>query len=185
MTPQQLIPILEGFVGTTTGSTGVPQQVVSTWIEMVKYMLRGTDYRDLTDLQFRLVSLITDVGIVVDAAATHLIADLWEISGDLGTDTAVYCGYTDADSDTIDILTALSTQEDVVTVFPVNDLGTASTPEYYPHIYLAGSAGVEATPSAYATTGIALATGLTAWADGKDGNAGTAASIRAFVLYRT
>jgi hypothetical protein len=107
------------------------------------------------------------------------------VSGDLGTDTAVYCGYSDADSDTIDITVALSTQEDVVTVFAANDLANAGVNEYYPHIYLAGSAGVEATPSAYSETGISLTTGLTAWSDGKDGNAATGASVRAFVLYRT
>ena len=183
MTPQQLIPILEGFVGSSV--SGIPQQNAASWVENVKALLRTVHYRDLTDLQFRLVSLITDVGIAVDAAATDLIADLWEVSGDLGTDTGAYCGYTDADTDTIDILTALSVQEDVVVVFPINELATASTPEYYPHIYFAGSSGVEATPGAYSNTGISLTTGLTAWSDGKDGNATTAASLRAWVVYRT
>lgn len=182
-TPQQIIPIIEGFVGTST--SGRPYQGVSSWIESVKYLLRSVHFRDLTDLEFNLVSSITDVGIVVSTSATHLIADLWEISGDLGTDTSAYCGFTDADSDTIDITSALSVQEDVVTVFSVADLETASTAQYYPHIYFAGSAGPEATEADYSETGIALSVGLTAWADGKDGNAATAASVRAWVLYRT
>ena len=182
--PSAIIPVIEGFVGSSIGS-GLLTQNVSLWVQMVKMLLRSTDFRDLTDLEFELLSSVTDVGIPTVTVPTHIIADLWEISGDLGTDTGAYCGYTDADTDTIDILTALSVQEDVVVVFPINELATASTPEYYPHIYFAGSSGVEATPGAYSNTGISLTTGLTAWSDGKDGNATTAASLRAWVVYRT
>ena len=179
--PMVIIPRLEGMVGTVAQGN----QAVATWVEMVKTLLRSPLYRDLTDFEFDFVPAITDVGIVVSTDATHLIADCWEISGDLGTDTSAFCGYSDADSDTIVLTTALSTQEDVVTVFTVNDLGTSTINEYYPHIYLAGASGVEAAPGTYSQTGIGLAIGLTAWSDGNDSNPTTAASCRAFVLYRT
>jgi len=176
-----IIPRLEGMVSTVAQGN----QSVATWVEMVKTLLRSPLYRDLTDLEFDFVPAITDVGIVVSTSATDLIADCWEISGDLGGDTSAFCGYTDADSDTIVLTTALSTQEDVVTCFTVNDLATSTINEYYPHIYLAGAAGIEAAPATYGQTGIRLSIGLTAWADGNDSNAPTAASIRAFVVYRT
>lgn len=178
-TPMVIIPQLEGMVGT------MPQgnEAVQTWLEMVKFLLRSQAYRNLDDLQLAFVPAITDVGIVVSTDATHVIADCWEIAGDLGTDTSVRCGMTDADSDTIDITAAIT--EDVILNFTANDLATAGVYEFYPHIYLAGASGIEAAPGTYSQTGIALTTGLTAWADGMDGNAATAASVRALVLYRT
>jgi hypothetical protein len=181
--PSALIPVIEGFVGSSIGS-GLRTQNVSLWVELVKATLRSTDFRDLTDLQFELLSSVTAVGIPPVLVPTHLIADLWEISGDLGTDTGAYCGWTDALTDTFAMATALTTQEDVVTIFSVRDLGVSTISEYYPHIYLAGSAGVEASTTAYGSSGIALTTGLTAWADGKDDNDVTAASCRVWVLFR-
>lgn len=180
-TPMAIIPRLEGLVSNVAQGN----QAVATWVEMVKTLLRSPGYRDLTDFEFDIVPAITDVGIVVNTSATDLIADCWEISGDLGGDTSAFCGFTDADSDTIVLTTALSVQEDVVTCFTVNDLASSTVNEYYPHIYLAGASGVEAAPGTYGQTGINLAIGLTAWSDGNDSNAPTAASIRAFVLYRT
>ena len=180
-TVHQIIPRIEGMVGTVAQGNAA----VQIWAECVKTMLRSSTFRGLDDLEFDFVPLITDVGIVVSTSATHLIADCWEISGDLGTDTSAFCGFTDADSDTIVLTTALSTQEDVVVTFPVNDLATSTINEFYPHIYFAGASGVEAAPGTYAQTGMGLAIGLTAWSDGNDSNAPTAASIRAFVLYRT
>ena len=176
-----IIPRLEGLVSTVAEGG----QAVETWVEMVKTLLRSPLYRDLTDLEFDIVPAVTDVGIPVSASATHLIAACWEISGDLGTDTAAYLGFTDGDTDTIDITVAMSTSEDVVSILPANDLADSTISEFYPIIFLAGSAGIEATAGTYSQTGIGLATGLTAWADGKDGNAVTAASCRVFVLYRT
>ena len=181
--PSAIIPVLEGFVSTSTGS-GVRTQNVSTWVEMVKALLRAPDYRDLTDLQFELLSSVTDVGIPTATTATHLIAALWEISGDLGTDTGAYLGFSDALTDTWLTSTALTTQEDTITLISARDLTTTGVSEYYPLIFLAGSAGVEASTTAYSSTGMALTTGLTAWANGKDTNAVTAASCRVWVLYR-
>ena len=180
-TVHQIIPRIDGMVGTVAQGN----QAVATWAECVKTMLRSPNFRTLDDLEFDFVPSITDVGIVVSTSATHLIADCWEISGDLGGDTSAFCGFTDADSDTIVLTTALSVQEDVVVAFPVNDLATSTINEYYPHIYFAGAAGIEAAPGAYGQTGMTLTIGLTAWSDGNDSAAPTAASIRAFVLYRT
>lgn len=180
-TPMEIIPRLEGMLSVEPEGN----YALAAWVEAVKGLLRSSAYRDLTDLEFYQSDLITDVGIVVSASATHLIADCWVVEGDLGTDTGAFCGYTDGDTDTIDITVALSTQEDVVTCFAANDLAVSTVSEFYPHIYFAGSAGTEASPGTYAETGIGLATGLTAWSDGKDGNATTAASVRVYVIYRT
>lgn len=181
MNVQQIIPQLEGF----TNIAAEGGNSLAAWVEAVKGLLRSPAYRDLTDLEFQMVPSVTDVGIPVSAAATHLIAACWEISGDLGTDTSAFVGFSDADTDTIDITVALSTQEDVIDVTNVNDLAVSTISEFYPKIYFAGAAGIEAAPGTYSETGIALTIGLTAWADGNDGNAATAASVRVFVLYRT
>src|SRR3990167_2478034 len=106
--PMVIIPRLAGMVSTVVEGG----QTVAVWVEAVKSLLRSPQYCDLTHLEFDFVPAITDVGIVGSAPATHLIADCWEISGDLGTDTGAFCGYTDGDTDTIDITVALSTQED-------------------------------------------------------------------------
>jgi len=183
-TTHALLPVIEGVVGSSIGS-GLLTQNVSLWVQMVKMLLRSTDFRDLTDLEFELLSSVTDVGIPTVTVPTHIIADLWEISGDLGTDTGAYCGWTDALTDTWLTSTALTTQEDTLTIFSVRDLVTSTISEYYPHIYLAGSGGVEASTTAYGNTGIALTTGLTAFANGKDTNAVTPASCRVWVLFRS
>lgn len=177
----QIIPRLEGLVNIAPEGGNA----LAAWVEAVKGLLRSPSYRDLTDFEFDIVPSVTDVGIAVSASATHLIAACWEISGDLGTDTSAFCGFSDADTDTIDITVALSTQEDVVAITPVVELGVSTVSEFYPAIYFAGAAGIEAAPGTYSETGLGLSLGLTAWADGNDGNAATAASVRVFVLYRT
>ncbi len=178
-TVAQIIPQLEGMVGVV----GDGNNALATWLECVKAYLRSPSCRDLTDLEFKYTASVTDVGIPVDASATHLLAAVVEISGDLGTDTSGFVGYTDADTDTIDLTAALP--EDVVAVIPVNDLAVSTVSEFYPVIFFAGASGIEAAPGSYGETGISLTTGLTAWADGMDGNAITAASCRVFTLYRT
>ena len=181
MTPSQLIPILEGLVGRA------PQmpQIAQDWVKAVRDLLHTNSFRDLTDFQFTVLDDVIDVGVVVSASATHCIAALWEVRADLGTDTAAYVGFSDADSDTVDITSALSVQEDLFGIISVRDLAVSTVAEFYPIIFFAGAEGPEASIASYAKTGVALSVGLTAWADGKDGNAPAADTIRCYVVYRT
>lgn len=179
MKVSEVIPMLEGMVGTVAEGNNA----LATWLECVKVYLRSPACRDLDDLEFKITEAVTDVGIPVDADATHLLAAVVEIDGDLGTDTAGFVGYTDAETDTIDLTSALP--EDVVAVIPVSDLAVSTVSQFYPVIFFAGQSGIEAAPGTYGETGISLTTGLTVWADGMDGNAITAASCRVFTLYRT
>ncbi len=195
MTPEQLIPRLEGLVGHMLGSASGEgsaanqgHETITTWVNMVKVLLRSPSFRYLDDLEFNCVDDVVDVGIPVSADATHFIAALWEIYLELGGDTSAYVGFTDAATDTIDLGATLVTQEDVIAVLRVNDLINTGISEFYPMILPCGAAGTEGdrvTTPVYSTAGIALTTGLTAWIDGADGTAPAAATARVWTIYRT
>ena len=186
-TPQQIIPKLEGMVGYMTGSAdgGSIQgsTAVTEWVRLVKHLLEGPAFRYLTDLQFILSADVDDTGEVIDTSATHLIACLGEMVSTIATDTAGWFGYTDGDSDTIEI-GAAALPDDIACLIHVQDVNTTGTSEFYPAIFLAGGAGT-AGAATYGLTGITLDTGLTVWCDG-DGGADVATDgFRVWTLFRT
>ena len=193
MTPQQIFARMDGMLGYMTGAvsnaatTTRGNQSVEDWVRLVKVLLTTPNNRYLDDFEFDCVPSVTDAGVVVSTSATDLLGGIWEVSGDLGTDTQCYVFMVDSDADTIDATAAMTnaTTEKTCYVGKITDLVTSTVPEYYPFLLLAGTGGVEATAGTYAQTGVRLTTGLIACSDGNDGNATTAASLRVWVLYRT
>jgi len=187
MTPQQIFSRLDGLIGYQTGSAdgGSIQgnSAVSEWARLVKEYLKGPTCRYLTDLEFDLVPDIDDTATVVSATATHLIAACGEMLTTIATDTAGWWGFTDADTDTIEI-GAAALPDDIAALIHIKDVATTGVSEFYPVIFFAGAAGT-AGAATYSQTGIGLDTGLVTWADGDGGNDIATDAFRAWVLYRT
>jgi len=180
MTPSQIIPILEGFISTSQSAGGpVGSQNVAKWVELVKSLLRGPDFRDLTDLEFELLPDVDeDGGVLASAAATHLIAALIEISG-TNVDGFGHVMFADAATDTQS--TTLGT--DIVAVVSYADPAVAGVAEYTPLIFLSGQAGLAA--ASFNATGIGLSIDLTVTNDGNAGGTPAVDSCRVWVLIRT
>ncbi len=189
MTPEQLIPKMEGMVGYMLGSAdgGSIQgsSVVTEWLRLVKEMLKGPNFRYLTDLEFRLFNDI-DEGAAVDgidgeASATHLIAALIEITVAITTDGHGWVEF--AQVPTLNTGIGGGTVADThLSTISVVDPTTTGASEFYPVIWMAGAADGEN----YSTTGYNL--GTTGFGIGFEGNtagAPAADTCRVWCLYRT
>lgn len=187
MTPEQIYARMDGLIGFQTGSAdgGSIQgnQSVCDWINGVKLLLKTSSFRYLDDFEFDLLDDVDDTATVVSASATHLIAALGEMVSTIATDTAGWWGFTDADTDTIE-MGAAALPDDVVALIHIRDVATTGVSEFYPVIFYAGAGGA-AGAATYGRTGITLDTGLVTWADGDGGNDIATDGLRCWVLYRT
>lgn len=163
-TPSQIIPVMEGLVGTAATSTA-GKQAVATWVEMCKVLLRDPDVRDVTDLQFVIVDDLANAADVVDTGATHLLALL--IDQDAADAERDWVAVLDADSGTFLGDSILGNNNVVLIQPPV--AATDNTSEYWGVVF--------AQP-------LSLETGLSIGADGRDGTAPAANDLRVFCLYR-
>ncbi len=189
MTPQQLIPKLEGLLGYHLGSAdgGSIQgsTVVTEWVRLVKAMLEGPDFRYNTDYEFRLFPDI-DEGAAVDAidgesTATHLIAALAEVTVLITTDGHGWIEFAQAPTLNTALGGTAPADTHLATVSLVNPT-TVGTSEFYSAIWQAGAADGES----YSTTGINL--GSTGFGIGMEGNSAgvpAADTCRVWCLYRT
>ncbi len=184
MTPEQLIPKMEGMLGYMLGSAdgGSVQgnTSVTEWVRLVKELLKGPDFRYLTDLEFQPLADVDDTGVETASTATHLIACLGEMVSTIATDTSGWFGAADVSGDTIE-LGAAALGDDVIFVNHFQDVATTGVSEFYPMLFLAGSSD----GGTYGTTGVSLSTALTFWSDGDGGNDTALNGFRIWVVYRS
>src|SRR5512137_2821117 len=69
--PHQLMPELEGLVGTmTAGSTKLPLSRVTEWVEDCKRILRMPQHRGLSDWSFKCMADVDESADLIEAGGT-------------------------------------------------------------------------------------------------------------------
>ena len=191
MTPEQILPLIEGSVGYMLGSANATgsaaaqgHTIVTTWLEMIKVLLKSPNFRYLDDLQWTCSDDVDQSAEVVSASATHFIAGLIEVMGAFTTDGTGWVGWTDADTDTVDYSTTLG--NDQMLLLHVGSVATAGQSEFASVIYPAGIGGsTDGTTTTYSDAGLSLSIGLCVSADGDDGTDIATDAVRIWTLFRT
>jgi len=176
MTPNQLIPILEGLVGSgLRGAAGLSgRQAISTWLECMKVVLRQTTHRNATDWNIAVDdNLVAAAGDLVAAGGT-VFGILVDHIFDLATDNLY-----------VNIGNVTSTLDVVQDVGIVAEGGTAETGAMI--AYILPNATDTATPQFWGAVypqGLVFTESLFMSAIGDEDNAVTANDVRCAVIYR-
>ncbi len=187
MTPEQIIPKIEGLLGYMLGSAdgGSIQgnQIVADWVTMVKALLSTSNFRYLTDLEFKPFLDLDEGATGADDEAneaTHFIAALVEMTSTIATDSEGRVFFADSDALTVGTANPLVLTDDHFLMITLNNVTTTGVSQFYPILNWAGNSD----DGTYSTQGINLATGLAAGCGGQSGGVPAANAVRAWILYR-
>lgn len=157
--PEQIIPHLEGIVGSLAGG----KQSVSDWVQMCKMVMKSAANKDKTTWQF-----VSDANVV--EATSAILASTCTVYGLLigNISAAVEANFfymTD-----IAAGDAVGTETDVDDwfIYQIPPAAVSGTEEFWPFVFPAG---------------INFAAGLDVLADGNAGTNPTANTIRCWILY--
>jgi len=181
MNPNQLIPQLEGLIGSGLrgGANASGSQSATVWLEGIKTIMRSYGLRDGTDWVLGSTADCVEAGTSIDAnggvvygvfidsiydtaanealcvAVSDVDLTLTATTVDLGSDTV---GLGDADSD-----------YGVILKVPGNGVAAAATPVLWGALFPAG---------------MAFATGIFVAADGEESGAVVTNDVRVYLVYR-
>jgi hypothetical protein len=166
--PHQLIPQMEGLVGTlTAGTTKLTTQAVVEFVEECKRIMHMPQYRGLSDWEFYLSSDVDETANDIETGG-HLYGILaGNNSSDASADIIV--AHDDADG---------TYALDATAAYGATFLAGFITP-------VATTDGTEEYAGATWAGGIAFTNHLCIGADGLDGTNPAANDVRAWILYRT
>ena len=91
MTPNQLIPILEGLVSTGLrgGANLAGRQAISVWLECMKVIMRQSFHRSATDWNIAADEDVVAAALDVVAAGGTVFGALWDYIYDVATDNII------------------------------------------------------------------------------------------------